>query len=131
MMNPADRPLGSSKPLSFLISFTAIYSIGLAIPAAYAVIPVLDRAQFLWTPIFVLIVIWWMNTDRYLRGLGVPYEFEAFAFFASPIVVPYYLYRTRGAPRGLLLVLSIAGLYWLPYLISSLVYTVRIIGFPR
>ncbi len=82
-------------------------------------------------PIFVLILIWWINTDKYLRGLGVPYEFEAFAFFASPIVVPYYLYRTRGGRRGLLLGLSIAGLYILPYLISSVIYTVRIINLSR
>ena len=130
-MNPPDRPLGSSKPLGFLISFTVIYSIGLAIPAAYAVIPVLERARFLWTPIFILILIWWINADRHLRDLGVPYEFEAFAFFASIIVVPYYLYRTRGRRRGLLLGLSIAGLYVLPYLIASIIYTLRIIHLSR
>jgi hypothetical protein len=36
------------------------------------------------------------------KDLGLPFEFEAFVFFAWPIALPYYLVKSRGS-RGLLL----------------------------
>jgi len=55
--------------------------------------------------------------DRRKRGFRVPFEFDAFVFFAWPIVVPYYLYRTRGA-RGLLLAAGFYALVILPLVVG-------------
>jgi len=61
--------------------------------------------------------------DRRARAFDVPFEFDAFVFWAWPVVVPYYLYRSRGG-RGLLLALSICGLYRVPYWAGMLVHLI-------
>jgi hypothetical protein len=75
----------------------------------------------MWAFVFGVLVAWWVYSDRRARGIGMPYEFEAFVVFLWPIVLPYYLYRTRGW-TGLLL----GGGFWLlflaPTILSLLIY---------
>jgi hypothetical protein len=121
MVKASDRlTLQSSTPLVFLIALATIYAIGLSIIEAHALVPAPGQTQTLWNILFSLILTWWLYADRQVRRFRVPYEFESFAFFAWPFVVPYYLYRTRGG-RGLLWSLSIAGLYLVPYLVAAVV----------
>jgi len=68
----------------------------------------------IWPFFFGLLLAWWVYSDRRVRGVGMPFEFEAFVVFLWPIVVPYYLYRTRGW-WGLLL----GGGFWVLYLVPS------------
>lgn len=42
--------------------------------------------------------------DAQSRGKSLCYDYDTFAFFAWPLVVPYYLFQTRGA-RALLTML--------------------------
>jgi hypothetical protein len=67
-----------------------------------------------------LILTWWVQADRRDRDFSVPYEFDAFVFLAWPVVVPYYLYRSRGR-RGLLLGVGIWGLYVAPAFVATVV----------
>ena len=39
--------------------------------------------------------MWWVYFDRRRRRYHTIFEFEAFVFFAWPIVMPYYLFKTR------------------------------------
>ena len=71
----------------------------------------------LWRTEFDLVLVWWVYVDRRRRGFSVPFEFEAFVFFAWPIVVPYYLVRTRGL-RGLVLVAGVYTLAILPLVVG-------------
>ena len=112
--------LPSSTPLVFLIALATIYAIGLSIIEAHASVPAPDQTRTLWNILFSLILAWWLYADRQIHRFRVPYEFETFAFFAWPVVVPYYLYRTRGG-RGLLWGLSIGVLYLAPYLAAAVV----------
>jgi hypothetical protein len=116
-----ERSIPFSKPLLFLFVLTTIYTIGLSILAANAVIPPPGQSNGLWTIVFGLILTWWVYTDRVKRRVGVPFEFEYFVFFAWPVVVPYYLYRRLGA-RGLLFGLGVWGLYIVPILVSGFIY---------
>jgi hypothetical protein len=43
----------------------------------------------------------WLRSDRQARNFSVPFEFDAFMFFAWPFLLPWYLYQTRKS-RGLL-----------------------------
>ena len=88
--------------------FAAVHSLGES-----------ETADLLWRFEFNLILAWWVHDDRRVRGFRVPYEFDAFVFFAWPIIVPYYLYRTRRG-RGLLLVTGIFGLHMMPYVIAQI-----------
>jgi hypothetical protein len=71
-----------------------------------------------------LFVALWVYLDRQGRHLNLPYEFEAFVFFAWPIVLPYYLVKSRGA-RGLLLAALFFALLVLPSVIAESVRLLR------
>lgn len=68
-----------------------------------------------WPFLFGVLLAWWVYSDRRVRGVGMPFEFEAFVVFLWPVAVPYYLYRTRGW-WGLLL----GGGFWILYLVPML-----------
>ena len=51
-----------------------------------------------------IILVSWVYADGQSRGKSLCYDFDTFVFFAWPLVVPYYLFQTRGA-RALLTML--------------------------
>ena len=65
-----------------------------------------------------LFVALWVYLDRQGRRLNLPFEFDAFVFFAWPIVLPYYLVKSRGA-RGLLLAALFFALLALPSVVAE------------
>ena len=64
---------------------------------------------------------WWVHADRRERRQPVPFEFEAFVFFAWVVVVPVYLIQTRRW-WGLPLIGCLYGGFWLPYLAGLALY---------
>lgn len=85
-------------------------------------VPVLYWVGFLWA------VGWWLRTDSRKRNVGVVYDLGFFLYLAWPIVMPYYLVKTRGA-KGLLLILGFivayAGAAMLGMLVSELLIALR------
>ena len=73
---------------------------------------------------FNYILAWWVYGDRHKRGFPVPFEFEAFVFFAWPIALPYYLFSTRGWRVATLIIIALVIVVFLPYLVSLAVYTI-------
>ena len=71
-----------------------------------------------------LFVACWVCLDRKDRRLSLPFEFEAFVFFALPFALSYYLYKSRGARRGILLSVFIFGLVLVPGLVASVLESV-------
>ena len=61
----------------------------------------------------------WVYVDRKNRRLMLPFEFEAFVFFAWPFALPYYLYKSRGAGRGVLVTVFIFGVMLLPPIVDA------------
>src|ERR1043165_6839937 len=47
--------------------------------------------------VFPLVMASWVTADARKRGRRLCYDYESFVFFAWPIVVPIYLFQTRGA----------------------------------
>jgi hypothetical protein len=78
-----------------------------------------NEAFFFETTMYRLIVTGWVSLDRRCRALSLPFEFDAFMFFAWIILLPYYLYRTRRR-RGLLFAGAILVLTVAPAAISVL-----------
>jgi hypothetical protein len=115
------RAFPFSKPLAFLLALTTIYTVGLSVLAAHAVLPTPEQSGVLWSIAFGLNVTWWVYADRGARPFKWPFEFEYFLLFAWPVVVPYYLYRRLGR-RGLLVGFGIWGLYFLPLVVAAVVY---------
>ncbi len=106
MANVLSRTL---SPTVLLYSFVLITQfangvyVGLQIeaPAAFAL---LHWAAQLW------IIGWWLGTDSRKRGVLLVYDVGFFLCIAWPIVMPYYLVKTRGA-KGLLVILGFIGAY--------------------
>ncbi len=114
------RTVSVSKSLVPLVALTAVYAVGLSVFVVHG-LNAPDATQLLWGFEFRLILALWVRADRLFRGFSVPFEFDAFVFFAWPVVVPYYLYRSRGG-RGLLLGAGILGLYITPYVTAQLAH---------
>jgi len=53
------------------------------------------RVYWLWSLSLRLFLVYWVRADSAIRGFRGSYEFEAFLFFASPIVLAYYFWKTR------------------------------------
>ena len=53
---------------------------------------------------------WWLRTDSCRRGVLSVYDLGFFVYLAWPIVMPYYLIKTRGA-KGLLVMLGFVAAY--------------------
>lgn len=65
---------------------------------------------FLFTVGMLWAVGWWLRTDSRRRGVLSVYDLGFFLYLAWPILMPYYLLKTRGA-RGLLVMLGFVIAY--------------------
>ena len=59
---------------------------------------------------FLWIIGWWLRTDSRKRGVASVYDMGFFLYIGWPLVMTYYLVKTRGA-KGLLVVLGLVGAY--------------------
>jgi hypothetical protein len=66
----------------------------------------------------------WAAIDRRSRSFSVPFEFDAFVFFAWVVVVPYYLLKTRGT-RGLIGAIGFWALAITPTVASQVILLTR------
>jgi hypothetical protein len=83
--------------LLILTLIFAAFRIGLAMQHLYLA----ADAEMLWLLYAQVFVSCWVYLDRKGRSLSLPFEFEAFVFFAWPLFLPYYLYKSRGIRRGI------------------------------
>ncbi len=102
------------NPLTGMLLFAAIFSAYSAVMAAYGE-NASDEADTVFAFGFQLLLMWWVYVDRHRRRYLVPFEFEAFVFFAPFFVVDYYLFRTRGM-RAAPLCIALAVVYLIPSL---------------
>jgi len=80
-------------------------------------------------PIFVLlyffaflwIIGWWLQEDARRRGISWVYDSGFLLYVAWPLVMPYYLLKSRGA-KGILVVLAFIGVYIGAAVLGMVVY---------
>ncbi|SRR6266496_2335610 len=97
------------SPTVLLYSFVVITQFGYGLylgrqmetPPAYTL---LHWAAQLW------IIGWWLRSDSRKRNVAWVYDLGFFLCIAWPLVMPYYLVKTRGA-KGLLVILGFVGAY--------------------
>jgi hypothetical protein len=99
----------AASPVALLYSFVILsqFAYGLylgqqiEVPAAYSL---LHWAAQLW------IIGWWLRADSRKRGVAGALDLGLFLSLAWPLIMPYYLVKTRGA-KGLLVILGFIGVY--------------------
>ena len=69
-----------------------------------------DSFSLLYALGFIWVIGWWLRSDSRRRGVSWPLDMGLFIYIAWPIVLPYYLLKTRGQ-KGLLVILLFAGVY--------------------
>jgi hypothetical protein len=74
----------------------------------------------LWATLFRLVLAWWVLADRRLGVINMPYDFDSFVFFAWPLALPWYLWKTRRG-RGILYTAAVYGIYILPNFTAAVV----------
>ena len=113
------RSLGIWQCALPLVALSAIYAVGDAVLAARS-FGVQDASGVLWTTIFRLVLAWWVLADRCLGAIELPYDFESFVFFAWPVVLPWYLWKTRRG-RGVLYAVAVYALSVIPNVTAAVV----------
>ena len=71
-----------------------------------------------------LVVSSWVIADARKRQRRVCYDYDSFVFFAWPIVVPVYLFRTRGF-RAFLTLLCFVGIWLVAMLASAAMWAIQ------
>jgi hypothetical protein len=59
---------------------------------------------------FLWLIGWWLVRDSRKRGVDLVLDVGLFLYIAWPLVMPYYLLKTRGA-KGLFVILGFLGVY--------------------
>jgi hypothetical protein len=66
---------------------------------------------------------WWLHRDSRERGVSWVYDMGLFLYIAWPLVLPYYLLKTRGV-SGLFAILTFVGVYLGAALTGAVLYDV-------
>ena len=123
-MRVADESFDRALPwivLALLVGFTS-FEIALF---TYHRAEIPRETEALWSVLFAVAWSWWAHGDRRIRQPGQPFEFDALIFFAWPVAIPYYLYRTHSSrpmpPRA-----AAWSLYLLPYVVALSCYAISV-----
>jgi len=82
------------------------------------------RAELAADLAFPLVMATWVMADARRRGLSLSYDYDTFVFLAWPLVVPAYLFQTRGT-RAFLTLLCFAGICVFAVLAASVVFIIK------
>jgi len=102
-----------------LIAFCSLYSLSSSI-LAYSGDWTSDRTDLFYIFSTNLLIAWWVKDDMGQKRFYGPYEFPAFVFFGLPVVLPYYLIKTRGW-RGILNSVGFFALIMAPDLLTVII----------
>ena len=75
----------------------------------------------------VWILGWWLRRDSGKRGVGWVYDMGLFLWIMWPLLMPYYLIKTRRA-KGLLVILGFIGAY-VGATVAGITLSVMVAGF--
>lgn len=82
------------------------------------------NADYVSRAAFALVIAAWVSADAQKRQRPLCYDYDSLVFFFWPIVVPIYLFRTRGM-RALLTLLCFAGIWLVVILAVGVVFFIR------
>jgi len=94
-------PLFLTLVLITQFAYGAYAGAQLEVPAA---VPIFYKLGLTWA------LGWWLRRDSRSRGVPSIYDLGFFLYLAWPIVMPYYLIKTRGA-KALLIMLAFILVY--------------------
>jgi hypothetical protein len=82
------------------------------------------RVEYVLSIAVSLVIVSWVIADAQKRQRRLCYDYDSFVFFAWAIVVPVYLFQTRGA-RAFLTLLCFAGIWVVAILGATVIVIIR------
>lgn len=110
------------RPLICLCLFLLFTQIANNFYAAHGVEPSSGFGMF-YTLGLLWLGVWWLKNDNKQYKIGLVYDLGLFLYLAWFIVVPYYLFRTRGL-KAFITLFSFIGIYLVTYLIGAAIFLV-------
>jgi len=96
-----------ASPTVLLYSFVAITGVADAFYFGRQIEPPAIFTLIRWVGL-LWVMGWWLRSDSRKRAVDSVYDLGFFLYIAWPVVMPYYLVKTRGA-KGLLFVSAFIG----------------------
>ena len=127
-----DSSLRPAKITALFCTLTAVVYGALQIePSALIVL------FFSFGPLFTIIL--WLQQDARKNGIGTIVDFGLFVWIAWPILIPWYVFKTRGRPGWRLLlglfaliisadlgwIIGAWGIYIIRYVLAWVIYGIR------
>ena len=105
-----------SVPAIFLVIFMFLANIATGLHYGFSIQPS-SAFSLIYTLGFLGGLSWWLIDDRQKNGLEWLHSWGNFLYFAGWLVVPFYLFKTRGT-KALLTILLFLGLYFGTYIVG-------------
>jgi hypothetical protein len=74
---------------------------------------------------FLWVIGWWLLKDSRKRGVEWVLDMGLFLYIAWPLIMPYYLLKTRGV-RGLFVILVFIGVYLTAAIVGVVLYALLV-----
>ena len=104
-----------------LILFTVVVTVQQGIRGLAGTVTGGDLGLLLWQFGMPLLLVAWLREDYKRTHYWPCSDYDFFAFAAWPVVIPHYLFHTRGV-RGLGLCVLFLVLFFVPRFIMALIY---------
>jgi hypothetical protein len=82
------------------------------------------RSDLISSFLLPFLLAWWVVADARKRERKLCYDFDSFVFFLWPVIVPVYLFQSRGL-RAFLTLLCFVGMIVVGMLASVLLFFLR------
>ena len=104
-----------------LILISIVYSVDTSVLMYFYEQPSYS-VKLLWNCIFALILALWIKHDPNAGAFDKPFDIAFYAMVGWPLVLPYYLFMSRGFVRGGLISLGFLLIFSWPYIMAAAVY---------
>jgi len=109
-------------PTLMLWCFSISYGVAAALDPDAGGMP--ERAELASSVALPLVLASWVMADARKRSRQLCYDYDSFVYFAWPVVVPVYLFQTRGI-RAFLTLLCFVGIWLIGALAAGVVFLIR------
>jgi hypothetical protein len=106
-----------TSPAALLYIFVTINQVIAGIYLARDIEPP-SAFTFLYPLGLLWLIGWWLQTDSRKYGVAWVFDMGLFLYIAWPLIMPYYLFRTRGL-KGFLPILAFIGTYLGAYVMGA------------
>jgi hypothetical protein len=119
------EPVTSQRKTSLIMfvllgTLIFVYSFGNAFYETRGIEP-LPTFEFLYRAAFLCGVVWWLNGEAAHTSVSRLYCPGLMVSIGWPIIILYYLFKTRGA-KGLIPLLALLGIFLVAHLLGAIAY---------